>query len=512
MWIDIVVADYYLATIWHESQGLSQIRFILNQCAKPFYDHVGSMIQPSNEERAQFMHDHYIPLHEDQPLTPIAFLVHHHGHFFGAVFDYASRIAYILGRKISNEGYDPHWRSWNGPDYWRRVAQLHLWDTGNPEEVFVLSQDWDQNDYDCGPTACAVLQRCLQDGLEKTWQSLNDGDAQVPCGHILRRIMLGVVKGRCLEGYRDYMQYRTNPPLHWVDMALEEEDLQDFPSGHHQQRDDHLLRSLTIASNSCRDCHSALASAAATTSKTRSSTKITEEELEERDLQRMEDNEFIGDSGAMGDLTRERSLALLALIKDQRILLGARNRTARRPRTLGSTAINVVEDEDDDIAMPMDEQRSKAATASRKRVEHWRLGSASRFPRHTNAIILPAYGGQRFFEHDHQYDEYEHGPTLEMLQQPEVCSVFALPYEQMTQVSAWTMWRDHGYRLVTDSFQMFYLGSPVRLMDHVMTFGEVKGYNPSCQVSERVVGNYSLDRGVKSNGLQVIIFQCLLVN
>ena len=85
----------------------------------------------------------------------------------------------------------------------------------------------------------------------------------------------------------------------------------------------------------------------------------------------MEDNEFIGDSGTMGDLTRERSLALLALIKDQRILLGAHNRTVRRPRTLGSTAINVIEDEDDDIAMPMDEQRSKAATASRKRVEHW---------------------------------------------------------------------------------------------------------------------------------------------
>ena len=93
MWIDIVVADYYLATIWHESQGLSQICFILNQCAKPFYD-VGNMIQSSNKERGQFMHDHYIPLHEDQPLTPIAFLVHHHGHFFGTVFDYAFRIAY----------------------------------------------------------------------------------------------------------------------------------------------------------------------------------------------------------------------------------------------------------------------------------------------------------------------------------------------------------------------------------------------------------------------------------
>ena len=49
------------------------------------------------------MHDHYIPLHEDQPLTSIAFLVHHHGHFFGAVFDYASRIAYILERKILNK-------------------------------------------------------------------------------------------------------------------------------------------------------------------------------------------------------------------------------------------------------------------------------------------------------------------------------------------------------------------------------------------------------------------------
>ena len=234
----------------------------------------------------------------------------------------------------------------------------------------MLSQDWNQNGYDCGPTACAILQRCLQDGLNKTWQSLNDGDAQVPCGHILQYIILGVVKGRCLEEYRIYMQYRTNP-LHWVDMVLEEEELQDLASGHHQQWDNHLLQSLTIASNSCQECHSALASAAATTLKTRSSTKITEEELEEQDLQQMEENEFIGDSGTMGDLTREQSLALLALIKDQKILLETCNRTACRPRTLDSTAINVVEDENDDIAMPMDEQHSKAATASRKRVEHW---------------------------------------------------------------------------------------------------------------------------------------------
>ena len=95
---------------------------------------------------------------------------------------------------------------------------------------------------------------------------------------------------------------------------------------------------------------------------------------------------------------------------------------------------------------------------------------------------------------------------LEMLQQSKVCSVFALPYKQMTQVSAWTMWRDHEYHLVTNFFQMFYLGSPVRVMKHVMTFGEVKGYNPTCQVSDRVIENYSLDCGVKGNGLQVIVF------
>ncbi|KIJ57859.1 hypothetical protein HYDPIDRAFT_34731 [Hydnomerulius pinastri MD-312] len=544
-WIDISVASYYLASIWHEAHGNTAIRFAHAEAVKVFFDQQGQAIEPSLEEMAQFMHDHYIPLNAECPLTPIAFLVHAHQHFFAVIFDYANHTAYILGKCINPEepAGNQDWNTWDGPHYWLKVARLHLWDAGDPTDVRVFSRDWPQNGYDCGPTACAVLQRCLQDGLERTWRSLLEPNAELPCGHILRQVMLAVVKARCLTSYRDYMHFRTNPPLHWDEMDVDEATLNRFASGGNIQRDNNILRTLIVASNSCRMCRQlqrTVSDARGCSSKKSTSEAQQEREQEEEmqgEVEEVEDPEVVEDrereeeeenrdvpSIAKKGGSRERSRALLALLKNHKVLQGARDRHALRPRAIGSGGKKRMEENEEDgengdeegqeegepgegIPMQVDHdvqgQRSNAAQASRKRVKGWHLGSLQRFPRRTEPVPLPSYRGQRFLERDYNFDKYDHGPTIEMLQPPEVYSIFALPYESMTKCTAWTMWRDHGYRLLPSSFQMFYLGPPIKIMEHVMTIGEVEGY-PMEQVSDRVTGDYQLGRsGAPTQGSKV---------
>lgn len=117
-------------------------------------------------------------------------------------------------------------------------------------------------------------------------------------------------------------------------------------------------------------------------------------------------------------------------------------------------------------------------------MQDWRLGTIGRIPQTFKPPPLEAYKGQRFIEHDYDYDDYDHGPTLEMLQQPEVYSILTHPFQKMTQAPSWIMWQDHGYRLLADSFQMFYLAQPAQIMDHIMSVGDADPPSPIIHVSQ----------------------------
>jgi hypothetical protein len=103
-WIDIMVADFYLATIWYATQGNMAIHYVSYLAIQSlrFSDR-----NPTYEEIARFMHDYHIPLNQDCEQVPVTFLIHHHNHFFGVIFDYTLRTAYVLGRKVSEEQYNP---------------------------------------------------------------------------------------------------------------------------------------------------------------------------------------------------------------------------------------------------------------------------------------------------------------------------------------------------------------------------------------------------------------------
>ena len=75
--------------------------------------------------------------------------------------------------------------------------------------VFVISRDWLQNGYYCGPIACAIIKQCMVDGLEEIWKiflkSLLTAGPPVPYGDILWLNMLGAIQQWCMTGFCDYM-------------------------------------------------------------------------------------------------------------------------------------------------------------------------------------------------------------------------------------------------------------------------------------------------------------------
>jgi hypothetical protein len=370
--------------------------------------------------------------------------------------------------------YNPDWEAWNGPERWKIIADLHFWDAGNTDDVSVIIRDWPQNGYDCGPIAGAIVRKFIEDGMEETWEFLSIGSIgsrpPLPCGHILRLNILAHVRQRCMTSFKDYMHFQTDPPLHWEFMELGDDSIYEMQNGGDHARDDRLLRSLTLASSSCRDCH-AFGSQHPAAQERKKKWGGEDNHQEEKGDVEEEEEEMPEEEESLCNPDRVKTL--LSLIKGHKILRGSRLLRVLRPslavtrpsRTSGN------DNEEVDIEGEQEQERSRgqlstSARASRKQVRDWRLGTIARFPRTLKPVPLEAYRGQRFIPHDYNYDDYDDGPMLEMLQQPEVYSVFQ---EHMT----WVMWRDHGYRILADSFQMFYLAPPIQIMDHIMAIGHV---------------------------------------
>jgi len=481
-WLDSLVCDFYLASIWHDSGDNALCRFLMIFRLRPDL-HITPM------EIDTYRHAHHVPTNEDCPKIPVAFLVHDvdSAHYFAVVFDYVANIAHVFGRKIGdhNPQYDPDWRAWQGPERWKIIADLHHWNAEDPEMVFVISRDWRQNGYDCGPIACAIIKRCMEDGLEDTQRMFQESPIDppsIPCGHVIRLNMLATIRQRCMISFQHYMHFVVHPPPHWDYVQLDDEIIQMMQAGGDVERDNRLLRSLTLASNSCWDCQAFIARQAAKESRN-VATLNEDQDHEQEDLEELEDQDKDEEDQqqnhqGLEQEGQDRANSLLALLRGHKILNGARLCRAHRPaRAVNRPTRNAIKNKGMSLEEEQDlhnrAQLSNAAGASCRRVKDWRLGTLQHFPRVSRPVFLDAYRGRRFLTHDHQYDDYDDGPTLEMLQQPEVYSILTHPFEHMVQAPAWIMWRDHGYRLLPESFQMFYLAQPIQIMDHVMTIGKV---------------------------------------
>ncbi|KAG1795963.1 uncharacterized protein HD556DRAFT_1234984 [Suillus plorans] len=415
------------------------------------------------EEKALFKRNYFLPREGRCPMVPVGFIVHHSEHFFVVIFDYERRRAHILGRHISEDamnvdGVDPHdWDDWGGPEYWRRVGELHDWSPGDISGVSVITKDWVQNGLDCGPIACSVLEQCLASGIDE------DGHLpgfEVLCGHLLRMKILCIIAGRVKISCSDYLMLLDSSRDDWREDELPDEDLiNDIQNGRHQAKCLQLLRRLTVVSATCTTCQHSIIG---------------------RDVEHT------------SQYGRKETIA--KLIKANTQLTGSRDRNAIVPRSIGMH-LQLEPQVPSDLDGTTDSQRSTFASATRRKVQNWNLGSTKRFPRPIAPCPLDAYTGRRWLQDDRKFDDYEDGPTIEMLSTSrDVTHTTTVQTGGLQLSTSWADWVDHGYRITPGSFHIFYQCDPIATMDHIMSIGTTDSYDAAKQVPDRVTGAYSLAR------------------
>ena len=258
-WLDSIVCDFYLASLWHDHESRHE-----NLCRFAMIFRHGADLHLSSMEIDHYRYAHQVPVHEPCPLTPVSFLVHDTttAHYFPVVFDYDACIAYVFGRRVNgeNQEYDADWSAWRGSERWEVIAELHRWEPGNVDEVVVISMDWEQNGYDCGPITCWLIKTCMEIGLEETYKIFSKSSLMkpppVPCGHVLRLHMIKAIRRRSLTAFQHYMYFAgmVERPPHWDPMELNADTIMYMQSGGDQERDCQLMQTLTIASKSCLAC------------------------------------------------------------------------------------------------------------------------------------------------------------------------------------------------------------------------------------------------------------------
>ncbi|KAI6149952.1 hypothetical protein BKA82DRAFT_4354048 [Pisolithus tinctorius] len=483
-WIDASILNFHLLSQWYAVQGRMHVRYADLFSVIPSVSG-GTHALPDAQEIQFFRQRHLFNSHPADPSVPIAFVVMQNSHFFVAVFDYWLNLAFILGRRIEHVPETPHphydplrddWNTWNGPFYWTRIASLHGFDAIDPTQVDVQVYNWSQNGFDCGPIASFVMESLMRGGLS--------GDGRptihippIPCGHRLRLRMPVMVKEgcrRCWEDYR-YLSTTTLPPGHiwtqWDDTeAIGEDILMDVENQSSGEQHATIVRELNVIGANCLRCQRGDDSG----------------DVVNPDVQ--SDGDFPTDTEDEGEDHRlpldAKSQRLRDLLRRYPYVSRARARDRLPPRAAHGHRVEGESTPDDPLEI----------IQRRKHVKDWSAGTMYRFPHPTPPVYLPAFQGQRWKRFDRRFDEYEGGPVLESLHQDRNCN--EIVEEPYYRPGMWTSFRDYGYRLLSSFNQMFYLGPPIRLSDHILQVGVPANYQSSHQIGDHVTGNYSLARQV----------------
>ena len=230
-----------------------------------------------------------------------------------------------MGRRISNNNpdYNPDWKAWDGPECWKIIADLHLWDAGDLNDIFVIIRDWPQNGYDYGPITCALFQKVIEDDMEETWEFLSTvpigSQSPIPCGHILRLNMLAYIRQCSMVSFNDYMHFTTSQPVDWKYMELNDETILQMQEGGNHVWNGQLLCCLTVASSSYKDCHAFIAQCHTTSQDI--GRGADDNYQEEQDDPRLEQEQLSEEEQSL--CNPEQIKMLMLLIRGHKILHGA---------------------------------------------------------------------------------------------------------------------------------------------------------------------------------------------
>ncbi|KAG2108245.1 uncharacterized protein F5147DRAFT_652964 [Suillus discolor] len=442
-WLDTTVANFYLAHLWYEMNDTSHMRYVDVYTAR--MNHITA------EEKELFKRNYFLPRERRCPMVPVGFIVHHSQYFFAVIFDYQQQRAHVLGRHISEDamnvdGVDPHdWEDWGGPEYWRRIGDLHEWSLGDASDVSVITKDWMQNGLDCGPIACSVLKQYLASGIN---EGGNLPVFVVQCGHVLCMIA-GHVKLSC----SDYLMLLDSSRDDWREDELPDEHLiNDIQNGRHQAKCLQLLQKLTVLSTTCQMC--------------------------QRPIIRM-DGDQQSNSGQDGHGAIVDEDGVDDEWNDDEDALGMALPPGRK----------------ETIAKLLQANIQLTVSRDRKAIVPCSIGTHLQLEPEIPPDLNVAYTGRRWLQDDRKFDDYEDGPTIEMLSTSrDISRTMTVQAGGLKISTAWVDWVNHGYHITPGSFHIFYQCDPIATMDHIMPIGTTDSYDSANQVPDRVTGAYSLAR------------------
>ncbi|KIM37238.1 hypothetical protein M413DRAFT_13424 [Hebeloma cylindrosporum] len=478
-WIEGVLIDMWLLDMWRTRYRQTPFRFIPTQ-----FIQIAQMMAPhaedSERERGEvlkqiktfrrYFDDLPQSEHESCALEDSICVLNTGGnHYCTVIFMPETRRIHVLGRQYStirrSKG-SKDWDTWGGPRIWAWVCKLYGWSQDQVRGMSVNSVDWHRNGYDCGPTACQIVEGIWVGGLpldgEGIWKGPN-----LPCCHTQRLNMAIEVNQLAVDGHRKFLAAVYDRPrqiMEYLDDRLDgfveaaetiQQRLSEHP-GYALKPVEENLRSAILRCASCR----------------RTVDRVSERPFPPKNVHvpRKSPSNATENLARIDELlhgTRSKYDLVMDTYEEESPLLEELSALDLPECKDHSSSESELDSED------MDNRHSTGAF----QVADWEEGTVGRFPRPKGPPIpgLKTLRGLRHRFSD-DYDDYTDGPTLDVLD-PIPDTVIQLAQLSLVYIAnqvittPWTLFKDYGYRLLPDFLQMFWLTKPILVREHLAPVG-----------------------------------------
>lgn len=431
------IIDMWLLDRWHTAYTQSSFRYITMTFAHP------RELPDADEVKHFRLFYPDLPQSIEEACPPEDFILVYclrSVHYFTMVFTLQQKRVHIMGmdwRYDLRRSQINDWQSVDGARLVERMCLLYGWDYNNFQDITVNTVNWvAPNSYDCGPKSCQIIEWIWNSGLHLDREGLWNG-LDLRCCHGQRRLMATRVHALLLEGYRLYLDVKEMDPDILVEalgplynFIEQETEMENMLRRDRARSLRPILENLRVAILSCQQCHG-----------------IAHPTLHDDE----EDHQ-----------------------NQATILKGTRSKQA------------YVMDPGDSVPLP-DQNISDSSNDDESdteerhpvfQVEDWKEARIGRYPRPKKGPTLPPLKSLHHLRHSFfdQYDDYERGPTLDILDPiPETVMQLAqlsLVYIAKKVITApWTLFQDYGFRLLPDFMQMFLLGKPILVKEHLCPIG-----------------------------------------
>ena len=415
-----MLLDFWLTILW-QRLGFPDVRYIQIPWMMANKD------IPTSQDVSDFRSAYKLPPEGPCQKVPLAGLLNTGGdaskggnHYCCVIWMPEQEVVHVLGRKYISTGSNTDakdWEEWGGPIIWRNLAFLHGW---GHIKLTVRSLDWVQNEYDCGPTACQVLESIWNSGLvlnsRGIWRK-----PSLPCCHPIRLRIANDVHAQIMEIYGDH----TNQ----LDGVLDEviQELNDHPANRLLRTISNLERSM----NKCPPCIS----------------------------------------------MRPKTLRSPSAKPDMPSFLNQNISKAKGIPVDGVEPNGEDSDSGESSSSRLSSDITPAGANKNIHVADWSQARLGRFPRPPGPVLPPLKSLRGLWsKFDNNFDEYDEGPTLDDLEAtapPTItlasCDLVYMAHQIIN--NPWTMFKDRGYRILPSYADLFHRKDPIMILEHISPVG-----------------------------------------